>query len=99
MALRKTNNSLKLKKSLKQFQKQENRRVRALWFFCLSATFAIWLERDGSIQRYELTPTGDAGNDTAMRLALDETSRQFKLPPPPALTQPMRFRLSVRPQA
>ncbi|MDC8771017.1 TonB C-terminal domain-containing protein [Roseateles albus] len=65
----------------------------------LTATFAIWLERDGSIQRYELTPSGDNGNDTAMRLALDETSRQFKLPPPPALTQPMRFRLSVRPQA
>ncbi len=65
----------------------------------LTASFAIWLERDGSIQRYELTPTGDAGNDTAVRLALDETSRQFKLPPPPALNQPMRFRLSVRPQA
>ena len=66
----------------------------------LTATFAIWLDRDGAIQRFELTPTGDAGQDKALRLALDETSRQFKLlPPPAAMTQPMRFRLSVRPQA
>lgn len=67
----------------------------------LTATFAIWLDKDGAIQRYELSPSGDDGNDTALRAALDETRRQFKLPPPPALalSQPLRFRLSVRPQA
>ena len=66
----------------------------------LTATFAIWLDRDGAIQRYELTPTGDVSHDKALRLALDETSRQFKLlPPPNGMNQPMRFRLSVRPQA
>ncbi len=67
----------------------------------LTATFAIWLDKDGAIQRFELSPSGNDGNDFALRAALDETRRQFKLPPPPALalSQPMRFRLSVRPQA
>ena len=67
----------------------------------LTATFAIWLDKDGAIQRFELSPSGNDGNDNALRSALDETRRQFKLPPPPAvaLSQPMRFRLSVRPQA
>lgn len=67
----------------------------------LTATFAIWLDKDGAIQRFELSPSGHDGNDSAMRTALDETRRQLKLPPPPALalSQPLRFRLSVRPQA
>ena len=55
----------------------------------------------GGIQRFELSPSGNDANDVALRAALEETRRQFKLPPPPAvaLSQPMRFRLSVRPQA
>lgn len=67
----------------------------------LTATFAIWLDKEGGIQRFELSPSGNDGNDSALRAALDETRRQLKLPPPPALalSQPMRFRLSVRPQA
>ncbi len=67
----------------------------------LTATFSLWLQQDGSIQRFELTPSGDASADRAMQLALDETRRLLKLPPPPAiaLAQPLRFKLSVRPQA
>lgn len=67
----------------------------------LTATFAIWLDKDGGIQRFELSPSGNDANDSALRAALDETRRQLKLPPPPALAlaQPMRFRLNVRPQA
>ncbi|PTT90470.1 TonB-dependent receptor, partial [Pelomonas sp. HMWF004] len=67
----------------------------------LTATFAIWLDRDGAIQRVELSPSGNDSHDDALRAALDETRRQLKLPPPPALalSQPLRFRLSVRPQA
>jgi periplasmic protein TonB len=67
----------------------------------LTATFSVWLTSDGAIQRFELTPSGNDANDNALRAALDETRRQFKLPPPPALalSQPLRFRLSVRPQA
>ena len=65
----------------------------------MTASFSIWLARDGAIERYELQSSGNEGNDTALRAALDETVRQFKLPPPPAIAQPMRFRLNVRPQA
>lgn len=67
----------------------------------LTATFAVWLTGDGGIQRFELSPSGNDAHDAALRAALDETRRLFKLPPPPALalSQPMRFRLSVRPQA
>ncbi len=67
----------------------------------LTATFAVWLAGDGGIQRFELSPSGNDANDNALRAALDETRRLYKLPPPPALalSQPMRFRLSVRPQA
>lgn len=67
----------------------------------LTATFAVWLDKDGGIQRFELSPSGNDANDTALRTALDETRRLLKLPPPPAiaLSQPMRFRLNVRPQA
>ncbi|MBT9456486.1 MAG: TonB C-terminal domain-containing protein [Burkholderiaceae bacterium] len=65
----------------------------------LTATFSIWLAADGAIQRFELLPSGDAKADAEMQAALNETSRLFKLPPPPHLTLPMRFRLSVRPAA
>lgn len=67
----------------------------------LTATFSVWLGNDGSIQRFELQPSGDTAGDKALRAALDETARQFKLPPPPAIAlgQPMRFRLSLRPMA
>ncbi len=67
----------------------------------LTATFSVWLDKDGGIQRFELSPSGNDANDSALRAALDETRRQLKLPPPPALalSQPMRFRLNVRPQA
>lgn len=67
----------------------------------LVATFAVLIEKDGGIARFDLSPSGNDANDSALRAALDETRRQFKLPPPPALVaaQPMRFRLSVRPQA
>ncbi|MBV8604204.1 MAG: TonB C-terminal domain-containing protein [Pelomonas sp.] len=65
----------------------------------LIAVFAIWVAKDGAIERYELTPSDNPHNDAALRAALDETMHEFKLPPPPALTQPLRFKLSVRPQA
>jgi periplasmic protein TonB len=63
----------------------------------LTATFAIWVEDDGSIRRFELTPSGDSARDGDMRSALDGTSKTLRLPPPSGLTQPLRFRLTVRP--
>ena len=67
----------------------------------LVATFAVQIDKDGGIARFDLIPSGNDANDNALRAALDETRRLFKLPPPPALAaaQPMRFHLSVRPQA
>jgi len=62
----------------------------------LTATFAIWVEVDGSLTRFEITPSGDAARDGDLRSALEATSRTLKLPPPGGLGQPMRFRLTVR---
>jgi hypothetical protein len=64
----------------------------------LTATFALWVDGDGRIKRHELTASGDAARDADMQAALDATSRAVRLPPPGNLPQPMRFRLSVRPQ-
>lgn len=63
----------------------------------LTAVFSVWFESDGSIRRYELAPTGNAATDSQLDAALAETSRSLKLPPPSGLTQPLRFKLSVRP--
>lgn len=65
----------------------------------LTATFALWVESDGRIRRFEVSPSGDAARDQTMEQALDGASRTLKLPPPGGLAQPMRFRLSVRPQS
>jgi len=65
----------------------------------LVASFDLWVDASGAIQRAEVLPSGDARQDADLRAALDETRRQLKLPQPPAaLAQPMRFRLTVRPQ-
>lgn len=63
-----------------------------------TAEFTVWVDRDGSIRRTELQPTGDGRLDAALDAALDETRRTLKLPAPPVALQPMRFRLTVRPQ-
>lgn len=64
----------------------------------LTATFALWVEADGRIRRFEVTPSGNSGRDDTLQQALDGASRALKLPPPGGLAQPMRFRLTVRPQ-
>ena len=64
----------------------------------LTATFAIWVDANGRIERTELQPSGDEARDGVMRSALDGTSRALKLPPPPPVAQPMRFRLTLRGQ-
>ena len=65
----------------------------------LGASFSLWVERSGAIARYELAPGGNAQQDDDLRAALDQASKTLRLPPPPAaLAQPMRFRLTLRPQ-
>jgi hypothetical protein len=64
----------------------------------LTATFAIWVAADGHLQRWEVQPSGQVDADRYLRGALDEASRQMRLPPPDGVPQPMRFRLTVQPQ-
>lgn len=65
----------------------------------LVVSFSLWVDRAGAIQQVQLQPSGNAQDDAALQAALDDTRRAFKLPQPPAgLTQPLRFRLTVRPQ-
>ena len=65
----------------------------------LTASFSVWVSRNGAIERYELMPGSNPLDDADLRAALDETARGLRLAPPPgALTQPLRFRLKLRPQ-
>jgi protein TonB len=60
------------------------------------ATFVLWIDADGRIKKIELAP-GVAGNaETDIRSALDETTRQLRLPAPGSITQPLRFRMTMR---
>lgn len=65
----------------------------------LQATFSLWVDRQGGISRVALQPSGDGARDAELNAALDEARRSLRLqPPPPSLAQPMRFRLTLRPQ-
>ena len=64
----------------------------------LTATFSIWVDPEGRIARFEVADTGDRTRDGAMEGALDRARRDLRLPPPGALAQPMRFRLTARSQ-
>jgi hypothetical protein len=63
----------------------------------VTASFALWVDAEGRIRRFELAPEASerAGD---LQQALDGTARTLKLPPPGTLPQPMRFRLTVRAQ-
>lgn len=63
----------------------------------LTAVFSLWVAQDGTIQRFELTPSGRDAADAELRTALEQTRQALKLPPPPPVQQPMRFRLTLRP--
>jgi protein TonB len=67
-----------------------------------TAEFQLWLQRDGAIERVRLAPTGDGRLDRELQAALDRTSQELRLPPPPAPLgggEPLRFRLTVKPTA
>lgn len=64
----------------------------------LAAEFTLWLAADGAIERIEPVPSGNPQRDAALAVALDQTRRSLRLPPPPGALQPMRFKLTVRPQ-
>jgi periplasmic protein TonB len=67
----------------------------------LTATFALWVETNGHVSRWEIEDR-DAQIETrrqaALQTALDKSAERLQLPPQQqALAQPMRFRLTVRP--
>ncbi len=59
------------------------------------ANYKIWLEADGSIKRFELTPTGNPEVDEDLRLVLAEV-RSLRLTPPAEMPQPLRFQFTSR---
>ena len=63
----------------------------------VTATFALWVEPDGRIRKIELGPAASgSAAESDLRDALDETSRQLRLPAPGAIPQPLRFRMVMR---
>lgn len=60
------------------------------------ATFSVWIEPNGRIQKIELAPSTNPTIDADVRAALDATTKRLQLPTHSGITQPLRFRLSVR---
>lgn len=61
----------------------------------MTAAFALWIAGDGRITRWELDAAAP-GREEPLKLALDRSADQLRLPSPPAVAQPLRFRLTVR---
>jgi protein TonB len=59
------------------------------------ANYKIWLDNEGNIKRFELTPTGTPEIDDDLRTALAEV-RGLNLAPPPDMPQPLRFQFTAR---
>jgi len=59
------------------------------------ANYKVWLDSEGNIERFELTPTGIPEIDDDLRMALAEV-RGLNLAPPPDMPQPLRFQFTAR---
>ena len=65
----------------------------------LTATFALWVEANGRVGRWEIEDREAAlepKRQAALQAALDKSAERLQLPSPQGLAQPMRFRLTVR---
>ena len=64
----------------------------------LNAQFALWISPEGRLQRWELEPGAPAApaERSELNAALGRSAQQFQQTPPPGLTQPLRFRLTLR---
>ncbi len=70
-----------------------NREVKTLDY---RVTVAVWLARDGSVQRAELSDsTGDEKSDAALAAGLRQM-RAFREAPPADMPQPIRLRITNR---
>jgi hypothetical protein len=61
----------------------------------LAGNFAVWIGEDGRITRWSLDAGPDAQRDQLLRSALEQSAGALRLPNPPAVAQPLRFRLTV----
>lgn len=65
----------------------------------LTAAFALWIGEDGRISRWSVDGADsrlEAATEAALRQALERSAAQLQLPAPAGITQPLRFRLTVR---
>jgi protein TonB len=62
-------------------------------------TFSIWVKPDGSVDHYELVPTGSDRADEDIKAAFALMSKSTRLPPPRDTPQPLRLRLTLLPIA
>ena len=60
-----------------------------------SVILRLWLEPDGSVERFIVSSTGDEDLDRDLHLALADF-KEVGTPPPPDLPQPVRIGLSCR---
>ncbi len=60
------------------------------------ASIAVWVDNDGRIRKIDLASGASPKVEDDLRSALDETSRLLRLPSHNGLTQPMRFRMTMR---
>lgn len=63
----------------------------------LTASFALWVAGDGRISKWEFDGGTVPPRAELLKTALDRSAETLRLPAPPALTLPMRFRLTLRP--
>jgi periplasmic protein TonB len=63
----------------------------------LTAAFALWIEGNGRIRRWELDDSAmEAPRQAALKLAIERSAEQLTLPAPGGIEQPLRFKLTVR---
>jgi protein TonB len=62
-------------------------------------TFSLWVKPDGSVDRYELSPTGNARADDELQTAFSQMAKGARLPPPRDTPQPLRMRMTLLPIA
>ncbi|NDY93735.1 TonB C-terminal domain-containing protein, partial [Ideonella livida] len=62
----------------------------------ISSQFALWVSPEGRLQRWELDAARSEPERQVLASALDRSAQALRLPPPAHLTQPLRFRLTLR---
>jgi hypothetical protein len=65
----------------------------------LVVSFALWIKPDGSVDRYDLSPTGDERADQDIQAAFAQMARSARLPAPKDTPQPLRLRMTLLPPA